>query len=603
MKKQYSRRDLFKRFTSVQPEPGNDPLFEKYKRKDYNGRRYEPANADTTTARIGSITSGIAPYNGSWTSQQAIQLLRRTRFGYRKADVDAFTSMGMNAAVSALLTINSPVPSPPVNYYQNLLADENALAYGADWSQDVFTTTGVGQNTNIYRINALSYWNLGLGLNQDVNIREKMTWFWYHFIPIDFAAVRASQHQYCSNNSARISYDYIKNLRDNALGNFKSLIRNIATQPAMMYYLSNQDNTNTAPDENFAREVMELFTLGKDTLSQYTQADVVAAAKVLTGWRVQNLNAYPTSTSYVASRHDTGTKTFSAFFNNATIANQGSTEIDAFFDLIFSKTQVVSEYICRRLYRYFVYYDIDANIEANVITPLAQVFVANNWDITPVLDTLFKSQHFYDMANVGVYIKSPFDLIIGSLRMFNVSTNITDATNYQAQYSLWGVLTNSYLNPTNQVMGSVPNVSGWSAFYQNPSFHEYWLNSNTIQKRAAFIDAIFNGYNYSNNGYTATIQVDVIAWVQQFPDATISDPDVLVQACVDMLLPIDLSASVKSTLKTQNLLSNQTTNSYWTTAWNNYTSNPTDTTNISTVKTRLKGLLQTITQLAEFQLM
>jgi len=250
-----------------------------------------------------------------------------------------------------------------------------------------------------------------------------------------------------------------------------------------------------------------------------------------------------------------------------------------------------------------VYYDIDANIEANVITPLAQLFVASNWDITPVLDKLFKSQHFYDMANVGVYIKSPFDLVIGSLRQFNLSTNITDATNYQAQYNLWGVLTTNYLSPTNQVMGSVPNVSGWSAFYQNPNFHEYWLNSNTIQKRASFIDSIFNGFNYSNNGYSSTIQVDVIAWVQQFPDATISDPDALVQACIDLLLPIDLSTSVKDTLKIQNLLSNQTTNGYWTTAWNNYTSNPTDTINISTVKTRLKGLLQTITQLAEFQLM
>jgi len=199
--------------------------------------------------------------------------------------------------------------------------------------------------------------------------REKMTWFWYHFMPIDFASVRASQHSYCNNNSARISYDYIQNFRTNALGNFRSLIRNIATQPAMMYYLSNQDNTNTAPDENFAREVMELFTLGKDPLSQYTQDDVVAAAKVLTGWKVNNLNAYPTSASYINSRHDTTTKIFSSFFNNATIANQGSTEIDAFFDLIFTKTQVVSEYICRRLYRYFVYYDIDANIESNVNTP------------------------------------------------------------------------------------------------------------------------------------------------------------------------------------------------------------------------------------------
>ena len=101
MKKQYSRRDLFKRFTVGHQDEINDPLFEKYKRKDYNGRRYEPANSNDATARIGNITSGIAPYTGSWTNQQAIQLLRRTQFGYRKADVDAFTSMGMNAAVNA----------------------------------------------------------------------------------------------------------------------------------------------------------------------------------------------------------------------------------------------------------------------------------------------------------------------------------------------------------------------------------------------------------------------------------------------------------------------------------------------------------------------
>jgi hypothetical protein len=149
----------------------------------------------------------------------------------------------------------------------------------------------------------------------------------------------------------------------------------------------------------------------------------------------------------------------------------------------------------------------------------------------------------------------------------------------------------------------VPNVSGWSPFYQNPNFHEYWINSNTIQKRSLFIDTIFNGSTFSNNGSTTILQVDVIAWVQQFPDATISDPDALVQTCVDYLLPIDLSATVKSTLKSQNLLSNQTTNGYWTTAWQNYTSDPTNATYLSTVKTRLKGLLQTITQLAEYQLM
>jgi uncharacterized protein (DUF1800 family) len=136
-----------------------------------------------------------------------------------------------------------------------------------------------------------------------------MLWFWYHFIPIDLETIRSAS----GSNSARIGYDYFKFLRANATGNFKVIIRNIATQPAMMYYLNNQVNTKTAPDENFAREIMELFTLGKDPLSQYTESDVVQAAKVLTGWRVQNLTQSPTTTSFVSSLHDTSNKTFPLF--------------------------------------------------------------------------------------------------------------------------------------------------------------------------------------------------------------------------------------------------------------------------------------------------
>ena len=271
--------------------------------------------------------------------------------------------------------------------------------------------------------------------------------------------------------------------------------------------------------------------------------------------------------------------------------------------MIFSKSVVVSEYICRRLYRFFVYYDIDTNIEANVITPLAQIFVTNNWNILPVLDSLFKSQHFYDMANRGAYIKSPFDLVIGSLRTFNVNTNVVDASNFNAQYSLWDNVNSGFLLPMEQSMGAIPNVSGWNAFYQQPSFHEYWINSTTTQKRFSFLTSIFNGYNRTYNGLIIRVEVDVITWVKQFPEGTCSNPDALVDQCVKYLLPIDLSATVKNTLKVQNLLSNQSDNVYWTSAWINYISNPANTTYTNTVKTRLRSLLLTITQLAEYQLM
>jgi len=591
-----NRRSLFKILTSRNVNT-TDPLFEKYRRKNYSIRH----NASSTNARIGPVSSGLAPYSGPWTLNEAAYLLRRTQFGFKKPDADSFVNLGVTAAVNTLLNFTNTTPSPPVNFYQPTIPDENGIAYGSDWTQSAFTG-GLGNDTNRERTTGLAAWSFGLGLNQELNIREKMSLFWYHFIPIDFTVVRVSQNSYCGTNSARICYDYMKYFRENCMGNFKSIIRNMATQPAMMYYLNNQANTKTAPDENFAREVMELFTLGKDPLSAYTQEDVVEAAKVLTGWRVNNLNAHPTVTSFDNTKHDSTTKKFSAFFNNTTINGTGANELDSFIDMIFSKSIVVSEYICRRLYRFFVYYDIDANIEANVITPLAQVFVANNWNIKPVLDTLFKSQHFYDMVNRGAYIKSPFDLVIGSLRTFNISATVSDATNYNAQYKLWNDFNSSILFPIEQAMGTIPNVSGWNAFYQKPSYHEYWINSTTTQKRFNFFNIIFNGYNKTYNGLLTRIEVDVIAWIQQFPAATCEDPDLLVDQCVKYLLPIDLSSTVKNTLKKQNLLSNQTENYYWSTAWNNYLGNP-SASNLSIVKTRLKSLLLTITQLAEYQLM
>jgi uncharacterized protein (DUF1800 family) len=602
MEKKYSRRNLFRK-VFLRREETRDPLFERYKRRNYGLRRYEPIDASAEANRIGNITSGLAPYSGTWNTASVLHLLRRTQFGFKFSEVNGLVQAGLNSSVNSLLTIPNTVTNPPVNYYQNVYADEGNVPYGSDWTQHAFNSNSIGNTTNVYRITGLSAWNLAQGLNQQLNIKEKMTWFWYHFIPIDFNTVRVSQNIYCGSNSARISHEYIQNFRNNGLGNFKTLIRNVATQPAMMYYLNNQANTSSAPDENFAREIMELFTLGKDPLSQFTEADVIAAAKVLTGWRVQNLNTHPTTTSFVASQHDTSNKTFSAFFNNTTITNNGSAELDAFIDLIFSKSQVVSEYICRRLYRYFVYYDIDANIEANVIVPLAQHFVANNWEIAPVLDKLFKSQHFYDMANYGVYIKSPFDLILGSMRTFNLNYNVSDATNHHAQYYVWGAINTRFLVPNDQSMGNMPNVAGWPAYHQSPNFHEYWINSNTVQKRAAFIDAIFNGFNLTYNGLTTRIEVDVIAWVSQFSPATVEDPDALVNECVNYLLPLDISATAKTNLKVQNLLSNQVENHYWSDAWNNYISNPTNNGFKNIVKSRLKSLLLAITQLSEYQLM
>ncbi len=606
MSNSINRRNLFKLMLNkfkINQDSG-DPLFEKYSRKIFTGRKYQSNLSSKNsgfTDRVAPVLSGLNPYTGVWGKTEVLHLLKRTGYGFKKADVDSLLAMSMTNAVNAVLNVNTTPPSPPVNSYNNYSPDENNLAYGADWTNNPLPSTA--GTTNSRRIDSLSQWNFGLACNQDLTIKEKMTWFWYHFIPVDFETVRVSSFPHAGTNSCRILHTYLKMFRDNPLGNYKTLIRTMVTQPAMMYYLNNQANTKTSPDENFAREIMELFTLGKDPLSQYSEVDVVQAAKVLSGWRVINLNTVSPVTNFDVSHHETSNKQFSSFFNNTIINNTGASELDAFIDMIFSKSQVVSEYICRRLYRYFVYYDIDATIESTIITPLAQTFVANNWKITPVLNQLFKSQHFYDMANRGVYIKSPFDLVIGSLRTFNLSYTVSDQTNYEAQYKVWNYYNNTISVGLEQSMGKIPNVSGWVAFYQDPSFHEYWINSSTTQKRFDFLNKIFNGYNLVYNGLTTRIEVDPITFIQQFSPTICSDPDLLVTECVTFLLPIDLSTTQRNQIKIQSLLFNQTTNSYWTSAWSLYLSDTKNTTNKNSVKTRLKSLLVTLTQLAEYQLM
>ena len=614
MKTKITRRDLFTSILGkIKTQDIKDPLFEKYSRKVFKARVYQK-NLETSSEtnkgsdefnRVTPVTSGLAPYTGSWTTVEALHLLRRTGFGYKKTDVDTLTAMNFDTAVNTVLTIDLTPPAPPVNAYQNSFADQNNLPYGQTWVDNPFPLNDYdsGGDTNNARIDMLRYWNLGNNLNQNLSIKEKMNLFWYHFIPIDYEIVRNGNGQYVSTNSARLCYSYLKMFSDNPAGNFKTLIRTMATHPAMMLYLNNQSNSNSSPDENFAREVMELFTLGKDPLSQYTEADVIQAAKVLSGWRLLNANSITPTTTFVPSLHNTSSKQFSSFFNNTIISNTGATELDTFIDMIFSKTKVVSEYICRRLYRFFVYYDIDATTETNIITPLALTFVANNWNIAPVLNQLFKSQHFFDMANRGVYIKSPYDLVLGTLRIFNLNYNVSDQTNFDAQYNVWKYFNNVTLRGLDQSQGNIPNVSGWPAFYQNPSFHEYWINSSTTQKRFSFLDRVFNGFNLTNNGLTTRIEVNLIGFVQQFPNATIENPDLLVDACLKYLLPIDLSTTQKNNLKVQTLLSGQVTNYYWSDAWINYVNNPTNTTYTNIVKTRLKALLVTITQFAEYQLM
>src|SRR5690606_22324046 len=220
-----------------------------------------------------------------------------------------------------------------------------------------------------YRRRSLNNWSLELMLQNNPHIREKMTLFWHnHFVTADI-------------NEPRVVYYYIDKLRKMSLGNFRQMAKDITVDNAMLEYLNGRDNTRQAPNENYARELLELFTLGKGPslgngdYTTYTEKDIMEMAKALTGW-VEVRNSLPIRSEFRNNRHDTTTKTLSHRFNNATIENAGADEYKNLIDLIFTRDEV-AEFICQKLYAWFIYNDITEEVREDVIKPLAEIFREN----------------------------------------------------------------------------------------------------------------------------------------------------------------------------------------------------------------------------------
>ena len=220
-----------------------------------------------------SMASGLQPYNGAWTKSEVIHLLKRTMFGASQKDITYFLSKGAAAAVDELLNPVAPMPAPPLKNYTNTTTPATdadfSVAAGQTWV-DTYTADGTVQSNR--RTSFRSWW-MGVMLNQDRSIREKMTLFWHNHFATEANDI----------GTARYVYKHHKLLRDNCLGNVKTLVRAMSIDPAMLTYLNGQLNTRTAPDENYARELQELFTLGKENDPNYTEDDVKTAARVLTG--------------------------------------------------------------------------------------------------------------------------------------------------------------------------------------------------------------------------------------------------------------------------------------------------------------------------------
>ena len=407
-----------------------------------------------------------------WDEDAARHILSRSLFSYNKQDLEFALSITLDEFVDNYLLADQTTPQPP-GFWVNDPNNENSTE----------------------RTREMIYWWYNLMITQGYSLREKLVLFWHNHFVSDVEKVNLPQRMYWQNQL----------FRDHAMGNVIDLTKAVTIDPAMLIYLDGIRNRKGAPNENYARELMELFTLG---IGNYTEQDVQEAAKALTGWQVDGLTAYFTET-----RFDDGEKTF--------LGQTGNFNNDDIVDIIFTQ-QAAATFICRELYHEFVHVEPD---EPSVAA-MAQILIDNNFELKPVLSTLLKSVMFHSDEIRGAKIKSPVELITGTMRQFNVS--IPDYI-YMRQVA----------DQTKQILFSPPNVSGWDG-------DKVWINTTTLPARHIFTDAVINGEK--PNGDDLTFQLDLVEYVRQFSSS--EDAVQLIEDLSKIFIQFPLSQNRKDYLLT-----------------------------------------------------
>ncbi|MCY7352440.1 MAG: DUF1800 domain-containing protein [Cytophagaceae bacterium] len=365
-----------------------------------------------------------------WNRDTARHLLSRALFGYRRADLDrALSYPTLDAFVDKELLSDNTLPPPP-----GIWVDETPVA----------NDPNIGARTR-----ELVYWWYDQMLTQGPSLREKMVLFFHSHFTSERDKVNYPQFMHIQNAL----------FRKYAFGDLRQLTKDVTTDPAMLIYLDGRGSNKNGPNENYARELLELFTLG---IGNYTETDIKQAAKALTGWRVNGLKS-----EFDATRFDTGQKTF--------LGKTGNFGYKEIVDIVYQQ-DVCAEFWCRKLCTEFQFYKPDAAF----VKKLAAILRANDFTLKPVLKALFTSDEFYASNVIGAKIKSPTELLIGTLKALDVPS-MTAAD--------WGYVYDMGRN-LQQWIFEPPNVAGWPG-------QRDWISSNTYPQRGGYSDALINGRQLS----------------------------------------------------------------------------------------------------------
>lgn len=505
----------------------------------------------------------LDPYNSTLSIKEKSHLLRRSMVGISDRHLEDLDGLSFNEIFDLIFTPDT-LEEPVNNYYYRRSNVEWNELYGRD---DVLPGETFVNNASTERNENDEYengdWvrretiqaNMSTNIyNQKTSIHWKIFLFLHNLVPTDGG-------QGIDNKGL---WNYYKLIFDSCFGSYKEFIFNITLNPSMLIYLNLNASQKQTPDENYAREVQELFTVGKRPFSMFTEGDVREAARLLVGFQVDYDSIFrdgEVSYGINSENHDTEDKQFSSFYGNKKIEGRATKEgmieeLREFIDMLFYPDQS-KLYITRRLYQFFVNPEISDEIEQKIITPLSEVFKNSNYSLTETLKVLLKSKHFFDESNLYSMIKSPYDYVFGLVKELNLFDGVIrnydqeSNGNFSIPERLSNVETrNLYLSNNgagwrlqNQgmIIGKPPSVSGWPPFYQQPVYDLFWINSVTLKDKINYVESCCKWGLWLEDGYQMTC--DKIVYL--FTYENIEDIDLLLEEMTEKLLSRSISEQDK----------------------------------------------------------
>lgn len=428
----------------------------------------------------GCTTTSLSPFipdgNNPWDRRRILHTYRRMSFGTHINGVDDQLAKSPSQFIDGL--IDEAMNAPPYDQPE-----------WWDWGYSDYMSRGITDRIFEDSVSLAFQWVREM-ITDGFHARIKMFWLNHFVIKLD--------NVFCSSSI----WKYMNLLHTHSMGNFKTFTYEIGITPGMLIFLNGEQNNKYEPNENYARELFELFTLGRD--QGYTQEDIVQAARALTGWQVRDCSKTVYNHELFDNADDKVIFDKTANFTYGELINH----------LFKVKGDLIAKFICKKLYIEFISDDVDETI----INGLAETFINNNWELEPVYRQLFKSEHFFDERNIGVKVKSPFQLTLSLLSEYDAP--LTDELLEQI-YWINSSIGQDLFNP--------PDVAGWKG-------NRTWVDSSTMAIRWSLVDS-YSWYIYNENP-------EEYRKIAKLTSGNSNDVEQVVQSIVEYFLPNGLQGNM-----------------------------------------------------------